>query len=327
MPRKKTPRGRKLHPRESLTEEELEEKVKKLYDVGYTFPEMAEELHKSITTIKEITDKIDASRKPKQKSKASEAYRLYKEDKGSLDVAIEVDIDAKEAEAYWEDFLRLKNLDELMRIYHEVGKELSIFLTFYSDFQAQGLTIDQIPILRKLNWQANQLSKEIILRTGEAKRLNDLMASLSSQISQLSSKRDNLKLEIMDKSTQKEQLSQQISNLNSILNSILHENISYQKIEQIAKNLGGSIISSRLEALTTALLAIILTLRKDARLVDLLLTPDPSLQDPALIKSFQELALEVWDELSSEVKRRAMTMLFEKLKQTVEELKNKDKPN
>ena len=69
---------------------------------------MAEELHKSITTIKEITDKIDASRKPKQKSKASEAYRLYKEDKGSLDVAIEVDIDAKEAEAYWEDFLRLK---------------------------------------------------------------------------------------------------------------------------------------------------------------------------------------------------------------------------
>lgn len=327
MPRKKTRRGRKLHPRESLTEEELEEKVKKLYDVGYTFPEMAEELHKSITTIKEITDKIDASRKPKQKSKASEAYRLYKEDKGSLDVAIEVDIDAKEAEAYWEDFLRLKNLDELMRIYHEVGKELSIFLTFYSDFQAQGLTIDQIPILRKLDWQADQLSKQIIFRTGEAKRLDDLMASLSSQIPQLSAKRDNLNLEIMDKSIQKEQLSQQISNLNSILNSILQDNISYQKIEQIAKKLGGSIITSRLEALTTALLAIILTLRKDARLVDLLLTPDPSLQDPALIESFQELALKVWDELSSQVKRRAMTMLFEKLNQTVEELKNKDKPD
>ena len=29
-----------------------------------------------------------------------------------------------------------------MRIYDKVGKELSIFLTFYSDFQAQGLTID-----------------------------------------------------------------------------------------------------------------------------------------------------------------------------------------
>ena len=236
MPRKKTRRGRKLHPRESLTEEELEEKVKKLYDAGHTFPEMTEELHKSITTIKKITDKIDASRKPKQKSKASEAYRLYKEGKGSLDVAIEVDIDAKEAEAYWEDFLRLKNLNELMRIFHEVGKELSIFLTFYSDFQAQGLTIDQIPILRKLDWQSNQLSKEIVLQTGEAKRLNDLMASLSSQISQLSSKRDNLNLEIMDKSIQKEQLSQQISNLNSVLNSILQDNISYQKIEQLSKN-------------------------------------------------------------------------------------------
>ena len=162
-----------------------------------------------------------------------------------------------------------------MRIFHEVSKELSIFLTFYSDFQAQGLTIDQIPILRKLDWQANRLSKEIILRTGEAKRLNDLMASLSSQISQLGSKRDNLNLEIMDKSIQKEQLSQQISNLNSMLNSILQDNISYQKIEQIAKKLEGSIIPSRLEALTTALFAIILTLRKDARLVDLLLIPDP----------------------------------------------------
>ena len=74
-----------------------------------------------------------------------------------------------------------------------------------------------------------------------------------------------------------------------------------------------------------ALFAVILTLRKDARLVDLLLIPDPSFQDPALIKSFQELALEMWDELSSQVKRRAMTMLFEKLKQTVEELKNEDK--
>ena len=62
------------------------------------------------------------------------------------------------------------------------------------------------------------------------------MASLSSQISQLSSKRDNLNLEIIDKSIQKEQLSQQISNLNSVLNSILQDNISYQKIEQLSKN-------------------------------------------------------------------------------------------
>ena len=82
----------------------------------------------------------------------------------------------------------------------------------------------------------------------------------------------------MNKSIRKEQLSQQISNLNSILNSILQDNISYQKIEQIAKKLGGSIITSRLEALTTALIATILTLRKDGKLVDLLLTPDPSLK-------------------------------------------------
>lgn len=83
-----------------MTKEEEEAGIMEMYHAGHTYPEIAKEYHKSITTLKEIIDRHESSLLPKEKTKASEAYRLFKEGKDCLEVAIELGLGASETKKY-----------------------------------------------------------------------------------------------------------------------------------------------------------------------------------------------------------------------------------
>ena len=111
------------------------------------------------------------------------------------------------------------------------------------------------------------------------------------------------------------------------MKSIRQGEISYCQIDKIAKEVGKSLIVSRLDSLATALVATIQVLKKDPTLTALFLALFPGLQYLRLQSTFRKLAIEVWDTMSDQVNIRLMTNLFERVKQVVEELKIQEKPN
>ena len=326
LPRKKT-RRRKLHPRVDLSEEEEEKIICKMLDDGYTFPEIAEKMHKSISTIKEMSDRRKASRAPKQKTKRTQAISLFKQGKSILDVVTEVDMEPEEAETSLVYFWRLSNINILIRIYMEQGSSLPFFYQFYKDLQARGLTIDWVLALRPLASHNSQLEQQYISLNSQVAILRNTANNLSSIIGQLRIDNDRLGKEIASKRKQSQELSALIANCESIMDSIRQGEISYSQIDKIAKEVGKSLIVSRLDSLATALVATILVLKKDPTLTALFLAPFPGLQDLRLQSTFRKLATEVWDAMSDQVNIGLMTTLFERVKQVVEELKVQEKPN
>jgi hypothetical protein len=324
--RKKT-RHRKLHPRVELPAEEEEKIICKMLDDGYTFPEIAEVKHKSISTIQEINDRRKASRAPKQKTKRTQAISLFKQGKSILDVVTEVDMDPEEAETSLVYFWRLSHIDILIRIYMEQGPSLPFFYQFYKDLQARGLTMDQVLALRPLASHYSQLEQDYKFLNSQVAIMRDTANNLSIIIGQSRIDNDRLGEEIASKRKQSQELSALIANWESIMNSIRQGEISYCHIDRIAKEVGKSLIVSRLDSLATALVATIQVLKKDPTLTALFLAPFPGLQYLQLQSTFIKLATEVWDTMSDQVNIGLMTTLFERAKLVVEELKIQEKPN
>jgi hypothetical protein len=301
-----------------MSKVEEEKKIAGMLEAGHTFPEIAEVLHKSITTISEVKDRLDAVRLPKEKDRASEAYRLYKEGMNSLDVAIELGIDANESKKYFVEFLDLINADELENIYLDIGQDIRAVLDLYKTLKDQGLTIDQILSLRQLPAQINQLINQRTSVNLELYQLNKSVDDLSIRKDQLQNKVIHLTLDVKNLNETKLQVSQDISSLKLILNSIRQGDISYQKIEQIATDSNKSFMNSQSEVLVTALASTILALKNDPLLTTLFLSPYSGSQYPALLKSYTELALRAWDNVENHVKTQYRLMLYKRVMQMVD---------
>lgn len=317
MVRRKS-RHRKLHPRVPMSKEEEEKKIAEMLKAGHTFPEIAEVLHKSITTISEVKDRLDAVRLPKEKNRASEAYRLYKEGMNSLDVAIELGIDANESKKYFEEFLDLINADELKNIYLDIGQDIRAVLDLYTNLKDRGMTIDQILPLRQLPAQINQLINQLTSVKLEHDQLNKSVDDLSIRKDQLQNEVIHFTSDVKYFNETKLQVSQDISSLNLVLNSIRQEDISYQKIEQIATDSNKSFMNSQSEVLVTALASTILALKSDPLLTTLFLSPYSASQYPTLLESYTELALRAWANMENNVKSQYRSMLYERIMQIVD---------
>ncbi len=246
----------------TMTDEEEENEIIKMLDARVPFNQIAKQMHRSISKIVEINKRRQESRKPRQKSVASQAFKLYKDGKSALDVAIELGIEGEEAGKYWHQYLRLLDIEGLAKIYSEIGTALSDFLALFRDMKAQGLTKDQVLEVRNLFYKINDLSQTHINLTNQVVNLQKLVESLSQQRDQLSNQIQNLNTELAIKNSRYQELTLQVSTLKTIFDSIKRGNITYEKIQHIANNVAMSLIASRKEFLILALSSTIMTLRR-----------------------------------------------------------------
>jgi hypothetical protein len=62
----------------------------------------------------------------------TEAYKLFKQKKYKLiDVAIELGLDEKTTTKFWREYCHLENIDDLIRIYDNLGPGISSLLELY----------------------------------------------------------------------------------------------------------------------------------------------------------------------------------------------------
>src|SRR5215212_10010560 len=101
--------------------------------------DIAKEAQKSFSDIGEIKRRVlgeSASYKKKKKlSKVAQALELFSKNKTSIEVAIELDLDPKDVEKIYINFLGLNGLTQLVKIYQELGNYLQDFISFYWSFR------------------------------------------------------------------------------------------------------------------------------------------------------------------------------------------------
>lgn len=102
-----------------LTRQDKEKLVIDLYNQGMTIREISKEVRISFRDIGAILKKASREIDEKQEkekqslSQSAQAYRLYSEGKTPLEVAIELDLSESETTKFYEEYLNLKQMDDL----------------------------------------------------------------------------------------------------------------------------------------------------------------------------------------------------------------------
>jgi transposase len=115
-----------------LNKKEKEQLVIQLYQEGKTVRDIASAAHVSFSEIGRIVKKLDGSSSDENdinlsnKSKATQAMRLFKSGKKPIEVAIELDISAREIEDILQEYWVLIVLDELALVYYEIRNYLDL---------------------------------------------------------------------------------------------------------------------------------------------------------------------------------------------------------
>ena len=117
----------------------------------------------------------------------SKAFKLFKEDKNLVDVAIILNMEADEVLGVYGDFLRLLNLNKLMTLYREMGDEdFSLLEYLYSQLKWEGLaTKKDIFNIVQMAGKLKSLNCELYAVAEEIGRLNSVKFHLEGEIEKL----------------------------------------------------------------------------------------------------------------------------------------------
>jgi DNA repair ATPase RecN len=118
-----------------LTRQEKERLVIDLYNQGKTIRDIAKDLRMSFRDIGAI---LKASREKEgeqdqkiSSSPSARAYYLFSKSMTPLQVAIELDLAESETAKFYQEYLNLKQMDELRMVYEELGDDIMHFLKLY----------------------------------------------------------------------------------------------------------------------------------------------------------------------------------------------------
>ena len=138
-----------------LSKKDKEKLVIKLANEGKTTREIAKELHISLKTIGQILNKAtgddedEKEQRLKDKSEYAQAFKMFKDGLPLEDVAIELDIETPTVLCYYQDYLKLVNMERLVDIYKELKDDLPLFLQLYRRIKNESLSKQQIVELLK----------------------------------------------------------------------------------------------------------------------------------------------------------------------------------
>ena len=171
---------------------------------GYTIRQIAEELHMSTRDVNEIhkeykreekeareKEVIEKEEKEKERlfsSKRSKALQLYKKGTNLLDVAIELDISAEEAKAFYHEYCSLQYPHQFLHIYTELNKTNSFnhFTDLFHLIREKGLNIEE-------GIEAIEMVNDIFLLKKEHQDLSNRIANLEKRQDFLKADNNSLK--------------------------------------------------------------------------------------------------------------------------------------
>ena len=104
--------------------------VIRLAEEGLTTREIAKQVRISLSNIGKILREYtgDECSIDKKLSLDSQAFQMFKEGKTPLDVSIHLNLDTESTLYLYQNYTRLCNLGDFIKIFNEMGKDLPIFV-------------------------------------------------------------------------------------------------------------------------------------------------------------------------------------------------------
>jgi hypothetical protein len=173
--------------------------VIKLAKEGKNTREIAQAAHISLKDIGIIIrnylgeDENETTLTGKALSLNSKAFKLFKENKNLVDVAITLNIETDEILGLYNDYLRLLNLQKLVTLYRQMDDEDFHLLEYlYNQLKWEGLaTKKDIHRIIVAAGELRNLDQALIETAGDVGRLNSTKFQLEREVEELQKKADH----------------------------------------------------------------------------------------------------------------------------------------
>ena len=191
-----------------LSRKEKEQLVIKLSQEGKTTREIAKQVHISLRDIGKIQHKltgdedlfereiqIQEAEKEKQKRKSlspyAKAFQMFKDKRILADVAIELDIKSHVVMDFYNDYLQLIRMDDLVKIYNELKNNFPLFLHLFRGIKNEGLNKQDITELLQNHNKLIYLNEQVIFYNNYLYPLQSKKSNLEHEVQRLQSRIDN----------------------------------------------------------------------------------------------------------------------------------------
>jgi archaellum component FlaC len=232
---------------------EREEGVLDLYfNQNKNYRQIAKEMKMSVRDIGGIINKTKQE-KERQEHKSTEvqAYEHFSKGKTPLEVAIILNIGEAQATTYYWQYLKLVGLDDITKIYQELGSSTWYFVKLCKEAKAAKMGVSQVINLLNIannqlpsvQYRYEQLQKQISITDSNLSIAAKEFQFLTNQISFMSNRRDELKSECENEIARLQDLRHQVINLEAVIHQFKNDdNGEYTKVvkavkEEVQKNL------------------------------------------------------------------------------------------
>jgi hypothetical protein len=254
-----------------LSKKEREERVLDLYfNQDKNYRQIAKEMKMSVRDIGEIVNRAKQE-KERQEHKALfvQAYELFSKGKKPLEVAIILNLGQAQVTAYYADYLKLVQLDDITQIYRELGTGIWDLVKLCKEAKAARMGVSQIINLLKI---ANSYLPSVQHRYEQLQKHNNQLESilktksmdlqnLNNQITDTTKFLDTINSECGLKTSMLQTLREQAAKMEAFVNNYKTNDQEYVKLVKDIKDKVRDALSDKKRFLELATFSVIESMR------------------------------------------------------------------
>jgi hypothetical protein len=261
--------------KETMDKKQKEALVLALLEKGESYRDITQKANVSPNTIKMIANRAGLD---ETTSISSRAFELYVQQKTPIEVAIALNLEAKEAIRYHQEYFMLLGLTEFTRIYIQIKDNPWPFVYLVRLVQNSGMgdgeVVDLLKIanryLPRVRLEYNRVKEEINSSKAELNSLEDKKSDsakdynrLCNEISGMKTTVNQLQLTIRESKEEKAKLELQKIKLQNFIKDFRDKNIEYNKVKQSIEGEVEYVLADRRQLLRMAIQSVIELLRLD----------------------------------------------------------------
>jgi hypothetical protein len=253
--------------------QEREERVLDLhFNQNRNYRQIARDMKMSVRDIGEIVNRAKQEKERQgHKSTAVQAYEHFSKGKTPLEVAIILNIGEAHVIAYYGQYLKLVQLDDITKIYQELGSGIWDFEKLCKEAKAAKMGVRHVVNLIRI---ANNYLPSVEHRYGQLQRQNNYFDSilktkgkefqnLTDHITHMSKRLDYIKSEYESKAAIVQHLNQQAAKLKAFVNNFKNNDPEYVKLRKTIEEEIIRILSDNRALLKLAVLSIAESVRNN----------------------------------------------------------------
>jgi hypothetical protein len=197
------------------------------------------------------------------------AYKLFSEGKSLVEVTIELELTAQQAQQFNTEYWKLMQMNQLFIIYQEVKNNLGYFLKLFRLGKKEGLTPENIISFLNMADSIQDLSEQFRPHLNDVKALELRKNRCKERLEDLENKTISAQEQLSDTDRACKQKFDELTGICTQIRMLEYQieqfknSQSYQAIEQVAKDKVSEFLADNKRLLEHALVSVIKALRND----------------------------------------------------------------